>query len=101
MKARLIRLVQRAGLVALFVAAALAGTATGVVFAFSGDLPQISALDDYSPSTITRLYDRSGAVIAEFAVERRTVVTYRDIPRAPAQRDRRVGRRQLLPPCRP
>src|SRR5687768_14325946 len=80
MKTRILRLVQRAGLVALFLAAAVAGTATGVLFAFSGDLPQISALDDYSPSTITRLYDRSGAVIAEFAVERRTVVTYRDIP---------------------
>ena len=80
MKARLLTLVQRAGLVALFVAAALAGTATGVLFAFTGDLPQISALDDYSPSTITRLYDRNGAVIAEFAVERRVVVGYQDIP---------------------
>lgn len=80
MKARLLRLVQRAGLVALFVAAALAGTATGVLFAFSSDLPQISALDDYAPSTITRLYDRNGAVVAEFAVERRVVVGYDDIP---------------------
>jgi penicillin-binding protein 1A len=80
MKARIVTVAQRAGLVALFLAAALAGTATGVLFAFTGDLPQISALDDYAPSTITRLYDREGAVIAEFAVERRTVVTYRDIP---------------------
>jgi len=80
MKSRLLRAVQRAGLIALFLAAAIAGTATGVLFAFTGDLPQISALDDYSPSTITRLYDRNGAVIAEYAVERRTVVTYRDIP---------------------
>jgi penicillin-binding protein 1A len=80
MKARIVTVAQRAGLIALFLAAALAGTATGVLFAFTGDLPQISALDDYAPSTITRLYDRDGAVIAEFAVERRTVVTYRDIP---------------------
>ncbi|HUF25227.1 MAG TPA: PBP1A family penicillin-binding protein [Vicinamibacterales bacterium] len=80
MKARIVTVAQRAGLVVLFLAAALAGTATGVLFAFTGDLPQISALDDYAPSTITRLYDRDGAVIAEFAVERRTVVTYRDIP---------------------
>src|SRR5688572_17764010 len=80
MKARILRLVQRAGLVALFLAAAVAGTATGVLFAFTGDLPQISALDDYAPSTITRLYDRNGAVIAEFAVERRVIVSYREIP---------------------
>ena len=80
MKARLATIVRRAGLIALFVAAAIAGVATGVLFAFTGDLPQISALDDYAPSTITRIYDRNGAVIAEFAVQRRTVITYRDIP---------------------
>lgn len=80
MQSRILKVVQRAGLVALFVAAAIAGTVTGVVFAFTGDLPQISALDDYSPSTITRLYDRNGEVVAEYAVERRTVVGYDDIP---------------------
>lgn len=80
MQSRILKVVQHAGLVALFVAAAIAGTVTGVVFAFTGDLPQISALDDYSPSTITRLYDRNGEVIAEYAVERRTVVDYDDIP---------------------
>ncbi len=80
MKARILTAIRRASLVALFVAAALAGIATGVVFAFTGDLPQISALDDYAPSTITRLYDRDGTVIEEFAVERRVIVTYNDIP---------------------
>ena len=80
MKARLLWLVRRAGFVALFLAAALAGTASGVLFAFAGDLPQISALDDYAPSTITRLYDRNGTVIADYAIERRVVVSYSDIP---------------------
>src|SRR5688572_15779705 len=80
MRARLVGLVRRASFIALFIAAALAGTLTGVLFAFTGDLPQISALDDYSPSTITRLYDRNGAVVAEYAIERRTIVGYRDIP---------------------
>ncbi len=80
MKSSLLRVIRGASLVALFVAAALAGTVTGVVFAFTGDLPQISALDDYAPSTITRLYDRNGGVIAEYAIERRTVVGYGDIP---------------------
>jgi len=80
MKSALLRLIRRASVIALFIGAALAGTATGVIFAFSGDLPQISALDDYSPSTITRLYDRNGAVVAEYAIERRTIVSYRDIP---------------------
>jgi len=74
------RLVKSFGLIALFLAAALLGTATGVLFAFVGDLPQISALDDYSPSTITRVTGRDGTLVGEFATERRTIVTYEQIP---------------------
>ena len=51
-----VRIARRAGLIILFLIAAVLGTVTGVVFAFAGDLPQISALDDYAPSTITRVY---------------------------------------------
>jgi penicillin-binding protein 1A len=69
-----------ATLVLLFVLAALAGTATGVLLASSDDLPEVSALDSYAPSTITRVLDRSGAPLGEFAVERRVVVRYEDIP---------------------
>ena len=68
--------VKQAGLAMLFVSAALLGTLSGVVFAFSDDLPQISALDDYRPNTITRLLARDGRVIGEFATERRVVVGY-------------------------
>jgi penicillin-binding protein 1A len=74
-----IRVAQQAGLVALFVATALAGTLSGVLFAYADDLPQISALDNYRPSTITQLLARDGQVIAEFAVERRVVIGYDDI----------------------
>lgn len=74
------RLVRSFGIVALFLGAALAGTASGVVFAFVGDLPQISALDDYSPSIITRVLGRDGSVIGEFATEHRELVTYDQIP---------------------
>ncbi len=68
------------GIAALFLSAALAGTAGGVVFAFVGDLPQISALDDYSLGTITRVLGRDGSVVGDFATERRVVVTYDQIP---------------------
>jgi penicillin-binding protein 1A len=74
-----VRFARQAGFVALFVAAALLGTLSGVLFAYMDDLPQISALDSYQPSTITRLFARDGQVIAEFAVERRVVVGYDDI----------------------
>ena len=71
-----IRVARQAGLVALFVAAALLGTVSGALFAFADDLPQISALDDYRPNTITRLLARDGRVIGEFATERRVVIDY-------------------------
>src|ERR1041384_6366014 len=55
------------------------GIVSGVMFAYAGDLPQVSALDNYSPSTITRIYASGGQVIGEFATERRVVVGYDDI----------------------
>lgn len=69
-----------ATLALLFILAALSGTTAGVLFASSDDLPEVSALDTYAPSTITRVLDRSGAPLGEFAVERRVVVRYDDIP---------------------
>jgi len=74
------RLVRNFGVIALFLAAALLGTAAGVLFAFVGDLPQISALDDFTPPTITKVLGRDGTVVGEFATERRSVVTYDQIP---------------------
>jgi penicillin-binding protein 1A len=78
--ARALKLIRSFGFIALFVAAALFGIASGVLFAFVGDLPQISALDDYSPSTTSRVLGRDGSVVGEFATERRQLVTYDQIP---------------------
>jgi penicillin-binding protein 1A len=86
MKTRIVvRVARQAGLVALFLATALVGTASGVFFAYADDLPQISALDDYRPNTITRLLARDGQVIGEFATERRVVIGYDEM--APALRN--------------
>ena len=74
-----VKLARRAGIVALFIIAAILGIATGVLFAYGGDLPQISALDDYAPSTISRVYGARGEIIGEFAIQRREVIQYDDI----------------------
>jgi penicillin-binding protein 1A len=63
----------------LFAAAAGLGTLSGVLFAYADDLPQVSALDNYTPSTITRIYSGSGQVIGEFATQRRVVVGFDEI----------------------
>ena len=80
-----LRIARNAGLLVLFATVAMLGILSGVLFAYAGDLPQISALDDYRPSTISRVLAANGQVVGEFAVERRVVVGYDDI--APRFRD--------------
>jgi penicillin-binding protein 1A len=75
----ILKVARNAGIVALFVVAAVLGIATGVFFAYAGDLPQISALDDYAPSTISRVYGARGEVVGEFAIQRREVIPYEAI----------------------
>jgi penicillin-binding protein 1A len=73
------RFAGQAGLAALFILVALLGVFSGVMFAYAGDLPQISSLDNYAPNAITRVYARNGETLAEFAIERRLLVGYDDI----------------------
>src|SRR5438093_13343172 len=74
-----VRVARQAGIAALFIIAAMLGILGGVLFAYAGDLPQISVLDDYTPSTITRVYAANGQVVGEFATQRRIVVSYDEI----------------------
>ena len=74
-----IKVARQAGVVALFLIAAILGTVSGVLFAYADDLPQISALDSYQPNTITRILARDGREIGEFATERRVVIDYDSI----------------------
>src|SRR5438309_518113 len=74
-----VRVAKSAGIIALFILAAMLGILSGVLFAYAGDLPQVSALDDYTPSTITRVYAANGQVIGAFATQRRIVVSYDDV----------------------
>jgi penicillin-binding protein 1A len=73
-------LARQAGVAALFVVAAVLGLATGVLLAYGGDLPEVSALDEYTPSTITRVHAADGTVVGEFATQRRVLLKYEDIP---------------------
>ena len=63
-----------------FAVAALLGVVSGALFAYSPDLPEISELDGYTPGTITRIHDRYGVLIGEFATERRLILSYDEIP---------------------
>src|SRR4029079_19739341 len=74
-----VRVARNAGIVALFVVVAMLGIVSGVMFAYAGDLPQVSALDNYSPRPSTRIHASGGQVIGEFATQRRVVVGYDDV----------------------
>ena len=78
-KTFVIRFAGHAGLAALFISVALFGILSGVMFAYAGDLPLISGLDDYAPSAITRVYASNGETLGEFATERRLVISYDEI----------------------
>ncbi len=65
----------------LVLAAALAGGLTGVLIVYSTDLPQVDELEHYRPSTTTELYDVRGRVIGSFALQRRVIVSYDDLPK--------------------
>ena len=52
----------------------------GMLLYFSSSLPKFDSLEDYRPSQVTRMYDRSGRVVAELFEERRTVVPLERIP---------------------
>ncbi len=53
----------------------------GVYLFFSRDLPSGTALKDYRPSIITKIYGDKGDLIGEYFVERRVVVSYDKIPK--------------------
>jgi penicillin-binding protein 1A len=66
---------------ALVLTAAFLGTMAGLLMVYSTDLPQISELERYRPSTITELYDDQGRQIGSFALQRRVLASYDDFPK--------------------
>jgi penicillin-binding protein 1A len=74
------KLVGRVAFAILALASALLGTLAGLLVVYSTDLPQISELEHYRPSTITELYDRQGRIIGSFALQRRVLVDYNGFP---------------------
>jgi penicillin-binding protein 1A len=73
----------------LVLIAALAGATAGLLLVYTTDLPQVDALENYRPSSITELYDDHGRVIGSFALQRRVVAAYDDFP--PVLRDALVS----------
>src|SRR5687768_948722 len=71
---------RRAGVTFLFALAILAGALLGIVLAYESDLPQVSSLEDFEPNIITQVYAADGELLGDFAIEKRVVVAFADIP---------------------
>src|SRR5487761_1847499 len=57
------------------------GSAVGLLFVYSSDLPQIQELENYRPDVVTELYADDGTPIGSFALQRRILLTYDQIPK--------------------
>ena len=57
------------------------GAAVGLLFVYTSDLPEIHALEDYRPIIETELYADDGQPIGTFALQRRILLTYDQIPK--------------------
>ena len=73
-------LVGRVVFVLLLLASASIGALAGLLIVYSTDLPQVSELERYRPSAITELYDDQGREIGSFALQRRMIVSFEDLP---------------------
>jgi penicillin-binding protein 1A len=57
-----------------------AGVVAGLLFVYRSDLPEVRALEDYRPNVVTELYGDDGQVVGSFALQRRILLSYEQIP---------------------
>ncbi|WP_419805841.1 PBP1A family penicillin-binding protein [Terriglobus sp.] len=74
------RKARRAIFLSLLGVSAIFGSLAGLMLVSVTDLPQIEDLEHYRPSTTTELLDVHGRTFGSFALEKRVIVTYQDIP---------------------
>ncbi len=56
------------------------GAVVGTLLGYGYNLPKIQSLEDYRPDVITDIHSDDNKVIGQFAIERRIVVSYDEIP---------------------
>lgn len=63
----------------LFLSIAI-GALSGLLIVYKSDLPRVQELQDFRPNVITELYSDDGRTVGSFALERRVVISYDEIP---------------------
>src|SRR5215468_863473 len=75
------KLIDRVALSFLLFCAILLGAASGLLFVYASDLPEIRALETYRPNVVTEVYADDGQLVGSFALQRRILMTYEQCPR--------------------
>jgi len=76
------RVIARVTFLFLLLLSIVVGAGIGLLFVYRSDLPEVRALEDYRPNVVTELYADDGQVIGSFALQRRILITYEQIPKA-------------------
>src|SRR6202022_3351645 len=74
------KVVGRVAFALLLLGSIAIGALAGLLFVYSSDLPQIHALEDFRPDIVTELYADDGQIIGGFALQRRILLSYEQIP---------------------
>ena len=64
----------------LVVAVAILGLVGGLLFSYAIDLPEVEQLEEVRPNIVSYVYSNDGRVLGQFALEKRILVTYEQIP---------------------
>jgi penicillin-binding protein 1A len=75
------KLIDRVALAFLLLCAIMLGAATGLLFVYESDLPEIHALETYRPNVVTEIYADDGQLVGSFALQRRILMTWEQTPK--------------------
>ena len=64
----------------LVLAVAVLGLVAGLLFSYAIDLPQVEQLEQERPNIVSYVYSEDGRVIGQFALEKRILVTFEQVP---------------------
>jgi len=75
------KLIDRVALAFLLLCSIALGAAAGLLFVYESDLPEIRQLETYRPNVVTEIYADDGQLVGSFALQRRILMTYEQIPK--------------------
>ena len=58
----------------------MVGAIVGALMAIGSDLPQVEQLEELKPNIVTQVFARDGSIVGEFAIEKRVLIKYEEIP---------------------